>query len=105
GTHPSCWSPAYTVVNNATWLPPGVTASVTITETLIPAGIQVDSVQITNRFGITQTTILHNPTVVVIEGANDIHTIKYFNAALPSVSCAAINAVINQPLTPVTLTA
>ncbi|HEX3867004.1 MAG TPA: putative Ig domain-containing protein, partial [Gemmatimonadaceae bacterium] len=104
GTDAACISEAYSVVNDASWTP-GLTATVTFTETQIPAGIQVDSIEVTDRFGVTQTTVIDNPVVTILEGVLDLHTVKYFNAALPSVSCAAISAVINQPITPVTLTA
>ncbi len=107
GSTPSCWSQTYSTVTtdpNNPWAP-GQTATITISETQLPTGVAVDSIEVTDGNGNPTSSVVAQSSIVITEGVADIHHVRFYNTALPSVSCTAINGVANQPLTPVTLTA
>src|SRR5207237_886248 len=90
-------------INDASWTL-GLMATLTVTETNIPSGIAVDSIQLTDGFGTYITTVLKNPVIVITEGLKDLQNIAYFNVSLPSATCGAIaNAVQGVAITPVQL--
>jgi len=111
GTNMVCahmWSP----LDVTTW-GPGVTGTVTVTETALPAGVVVDYIQVwdsRNQVFLTPNVTGSNSVTIAVDGTNNLFYAKFYNKTTPpppppvSANCVSITAVQGLAITPVTLT-
>ena len=111
GTNMVCahmWSP----LDVATW-GTGVTGTVTVTETALPAGVVVDYIQVwdsRNQVFLTPTVTGSNSVTINVNATNNLYYAKFYNKLTPpppptpSANCVAISAVQGVAIVPVTLT-
>ena len=107
GTNMVCahmWSP----LDVATW-GPGVTGTVTVTETALPTGVVVDYIQVwdsRNQVFLSPVVTGSNSVTITVNATNNLYYAKYYNKLTPptpSANCVAISAVQGVAITPVTV--